>query len=196
MKTFARTFKGLFARHAVVVASVVVISVGGVGGIAYALTSGGSGSPGSAGTPSASGSSSGSGGATGTGSSGSGAGAKSPKATRSGSKIAALVGRAVHAEIVVPKSGGGYQTLDLDRGTVTSLSSTSVTIDSLDGGTPVTAAITSSTHEPKTATISQGEQVILVSSGGNVLILRPDTKANSGSSGAGSAAGTTQGSAS
>jgi hypothetical protein len=40
---------------------------------------------------------------------------------------------AVHGEFVVPKSGGGYQTVDTQRGSVTAVSSSSITIKSSDG---------------------------------------------------------------
>jgi hypothetical protein len=42
---------------------------------------------------------------------------------------------AVHGEFVVPKSGGGYQTMDTQRGSVTAVSNSSITIKSGDGFT-------------------------------------------------------------
>lgn len=39
----------------------------------------------------------------------------------------------MHGQFVVPKSGGGYQTVDVQRGKVTAVSSTSVTVKSSDG---------------------------------------------------------------
>jgi hypothetical protein len=42
-------------------------------------------------------------------------------------------GGVVHGQVTVPKSGGGYQTLDIQDGTVTAVSSTSVTVKSADG---------------------------------------------------------------
>ena len=42
---------------------------------------------------------------------------------------------AVHGQFVVPKAGGGYQTIDTQRGSVTAVSSTSITIKSADGFT-------------------------------------------------------------
>ena len=44
-----------------------------------------------------------------------------------------LGGGAVHGQFVVPKSGGGYQTVDVQRGQVTAVSSTSLTVKSADG---------------------------------------------------------------
>jgi Domain of unknown function (DUF5666) len=40
---------------------------------------------------------------------------------------------ALHGEFVVPKQGGGYQTLLVQRGTVSAVSSTSITVKSEDG---------------------------------------------------------------
>src|SRR3954462_6494679 len=40
---------------------------------------------------------------------------------------------ALHGEFVVPKRGGGYQTLVVQRGTVTSVSSSTITVKSADG---------------------------------------------------------------
>jgi hypothetical protein len=40
---------------------------------------------------------------------------------------------AVHGQFVVPKSGGGYQTIDTQRGAVTAVSATSITVKSADG---------------------------------------------------------------
>ena len=40
---------------------------------------------------------------------------------------------AVHGQFVVPKSGGGYQTIDTQRGSVTAVSATSITVKSADG---------------------------------------------------------------
>jgi hypothetical protein len=54
------------------------------------------------------------------------------------------VGGAVHGQLVVPKSGGGYQTVDVQRGKVTAVSSTSLTVKSADGFS-ATYAVSSST---------------------------------------------------
>jgi hypothetical protein len=40
---------------------------------------------------------------------------------------------AVHGQLVVPKSGGGYQTVDVQSGQVTAVSTTSITLKSADG---------------------------------------------------------------
>jgi hypothetical protein len=51
---------------------------------------------------------------------------------------------AVHGQIVIPKQGGGYQTVDIQQGTVTAVNATSVTVKSADGFTK-TYTVTSST---------------------------------------------------
>lgn len=48
----------------------------------------------------------------------------------------------IHGEFTVPKPGGGYQTVDVQMGTVTAVSSTSVTVKSADGYS-VTYTVTS-----------------------------------------------------
>src|SRR5262249_55609671 len=52
---------------------------------------------------------------------------------------------AVHGQFVVPKSGGGYQTIDTQRGSVTAVSATSITVKSADGFTK-TYQVASSTN--------------------------------------------------
>jgi len=54
------------------------------------------------------------------------------------------IGRVLHGQITVPKSGGGYQTLDVQDGTVTAVSTGSVTVKSADGFT-ATYTVTSKT---------------------------------------------------
>ena len=51
---------------------------------------------------------------------------------------------AIHGQYVAPKPGGGYQTIDVQTGKVTAVSSTSITLRSADGYTH-TYAVTSST---------------------------------------------------
>jgi hypothetical protein len=52
---------------------------------------------------------------------------------------------ALHGQFVVPKSGGGYQTVDMQRGSVTAVSSSSITVKSTDGYTK-TYQVVSSTN--------------------------------------------------
>lgn len=51
---------------------------------------------------------------------------------------------ALHGQFVVPKSGGGYQTVDMQNGQVTAVGTTSITLKSSDGFTK-TYAVASST---------------------------------------------------
>jgi hypothetical protein len=53
-------------------------------------------------------------------------------------------GGAIHGRVTEPKSGGGYQTVDVQRGTVTAVSSSSITVKSADGFL-ATYAVTGST---------------------------------------------------
>ena len=62
-------------------------------------------------------------------------------------------GGIVHGQVVVPKSGGGYQTLDVQRGQVTAVSSTSITVKSADGYTAGYAVTGSTTVDAKPAGI-------------------------------------------
>ena len=52
---------------------------------------------------------------------------------------------AIHGQFVAPKPGGGYQTIDAQRGTVTAVSTGSITVHSGDGYTK-TYQVTSTTH--------------------------------------------------
>ena len=46
-----------------------------------------------------------------------------------------LMGGVLHGELVVPKAGGGYQTVEVQRGQATAVSKTSITVKSADGFT-------------------------------------------------------------
>ena len=43
------------------------------------------------------------------------------------------VAGAIHGQLTVPKAGGGYETVDVQRGSVTAVSGTSITVKSADG---------------------------------------------------------------
>jgi hypothetical protein len=69
---------------------------------------------------------------------------------------------AVHGQLVVPRSGGGYQTEDVQRGSVTAISSTSLTVKSADGFTKTYRVTGSTAVIPPGGTISSvktGQQV-------------------------------------
>jgi hypothetical protein len=55
------------------------------------------------------------------------------------------LGGVIHGQVTVPKSGGGYQTEDVQSGTVTAVSSSSITVKSADGYS-ATYAVASSTE--------------------------------------------------
>jgi hypothetical protein len=71
---------------------------------------------------------------------------------------------AIHGQVTVPKSGGGYQTLDLQSGTVTAVSSSSITVKSSDGYSK-TYDVASSTEVNAQAagigTVKTGDTVVL-----------------------------------
>jgi hypothetical protein len=61
-----------------------------------------------------------------------------------GGGFGAGVAGALHGQFVVPRSGGGYQTEDTQRGSVTAVSTSSITVKSADGFAK-TYQVTSST---------------------------------------------------
>jgi hypothetical protein len=97
-----------------ILAGVAVVALLGGAGVAMAATSG-SPASGTAASPS--------GGTVAT---------PSPSARPGGFGFGGPFG-AVHGQFVAPKSGGGYQTIDTQRGSVTAVSATSITVKSADG---------------------------------------------------------------
>jgi hypothetical protein len=75
------------------------------------------------------------------------------------------LGGAIHGQITVRTAGGGYQTVDIQRGKVTAVSSSSITLKSADGYT-ATYAVASSTEvnaqASGIATVKLGNSVFLV----------------------------------
>jgi hypothetical protein len=71
---------------------------------------------------------------------------------------------AVHGTVVVPKPGGGYQTVAFQNGKVTAVSSTSITLHSADGYSH-TYQVTSSTlvnaRRDGIGSIKAGNQVVV-----------------------------------
>jgi hypothetical protein len=55
------------------------------------------------------------------------------------------LGGVIHGQVTEPKSGGGYQTVDVQRGTVTAVSTSSITVKSADGYS-ASYAVSSSTE--------------------------------------------------
>ena len=69
---------------------------------------------------------------------------------------------AVHGQFVVPKSGGGYQTIDTQRGAVTAVSATSITVKSADGFVKTYQVVSSTNVDAKRdgiSTVKTGHQV-------------------------------------
>ena len=73
-------------------------------------------------------------------------------------------GRILHGQVVVPKSGGGYQTVDVQRGQVTAVSSTSITVKSADGYSATYGVSSSTTVDAQSSGIGSvkvGDRVVL-----------------------------------
>ena len=69
---------------------------------------------------------------------------------------------AVHGQFVVPKSGGGYQTIDTQRGSVTAVSATSMTVKSADGFSKTYQVVSSTNVDAQRdgiSTVKTGHQV-------------------------------------
>jgi hypothetical protein len=79
-------------------------------------------------------------------------------------------GGAIHGQLTEPKPGGGYQTVDVQSGSVTKVSSASITVKSADGYT-ATYAVSSSTEVNAQAagigTIKVGDTVSLTATVSN-----------------------------
>jgi hypothetical protein len=74
-------------------------------------------------------------------------------------------GGAIHGELTVPKSGGGYETLDEQSGTATAVSATSITVKSADGYS-LTYTVTS-----KTLVDAQAAGIGSVKKGDSVFVI-------------------------
>ena len=84
---------------------------------------------------------------------------------------------AVHGTVVVPKSGGGYQTVAFQNGKVTALSSTSITLHSADGYShtyPVTSSTIVNAQRDGIGSIMAGNQVVVTAtvSGSTTTVIR------------------------
>ena len=62
-------------------------------------------------------------------------------------------GGLVHGQFTEPKSGGGYQTVDVQNGTVSAVSASSITVKSADGFTATYAVKSSTVVDAKAAGI-------------------------------------------
>ena len=82
-------------------------------------------------------------------------------------KVHEVLQKAVSGQIEL-RTKSGFVTVEFDRGVVSSISSSSVSVLRSDSKT-VTEAVTSKTHMPKRGTPAKGQQVVVVSEGGNAL---------------------------
>ena len=81
---------------------------------------------------------------------------------RGGPGMGLGMGGAIHGTFVTPKQGGGYQTVDTQRGTVTAVSTTSITVKSSDGFTKtyvVTADTIVNATRDGIASVKNGDEV-------------------------------------
>ena len=84
---------------------------------------------------------------------------------------------AVHGTVVLPKPGGGYQTVAFQNGKVTAVSSTSITLRSADGYShtyPVTSSTNVNAQRDGIASIKVGNQVVVAAtvSGSTTTVIR------------------------
>jgi hypothetical protein len=84
---------------------------------------------------------------------------------------------AVHGTVVVPKSGGGYQTVAFQNGKVTAVSSTSITLRSADGYShtyPVTSSTIVNAQRDGIGSVKVGNQVVVTAtvSGSTTTVIR------------------------
>jgi hypothetical protein len=142
-------------RRALVLIGIGVVSAGSVAGVSFALTSGSttavSAQAGSAQTASTS---------KGTAKSSSTAGDRRQR-------VGAILRRSVHGEIEL-KTSSGFVNYDFDRGAVTSISSSSITVLRADNQS-VTEAVSGSTHMPVRGVPTKGENVVVISTGGKAV---------------------------
>ena len=160
--------KALRASHmwqrALLVTGIGVLAAGSVAGVSFALTSS-SGSPAAAGTTASSKPST------------------TPKANGLRQREIQVLRRTVHGDIEIATKNG-YVTFEFDRGTVTSISSSEIAILRPDGKS-VTEAITGTTHMPKRGVPAKGQNVVVISTGGNsyrIVDVGPFHPVGSGSS--------------
>jgi len=76
---------------------------------------------------------------------------------------------AVHGQFVVPRSGGGYQTIDTQRGAVTAVSATSITVKSADGFVKTYQVVSSTNVDARRngiAAVRIGHQVAVTATDG------------------------------
>ena len=132
-------------RRALLVTGIGVLAAGSVAGVSFALTSS-SGSPSAAGTTAKP--------------------AATPKANGTPpARARRVLRRTVHGQIEIATKNG-FVTFEFDRGVVTSISSSEITVLRPDGQS-VTEAITGTTQMPKRGVPAKGQNVVVISVGSN-----------------------------
>jgi hypothetical protein len=84
---------------------------------------------------------------------------------RHGMGMGLSIGDALHGTVTVEKQGGGYQTLDGQRGAVTAVSKDSITVKSVDGFSEtyvVTADTLVNAKRDGIASIIKGDEVAII----------------------------------
>jgi hypothetical protein len=148
---------GRIYRRALLTVGIGIAAAGGIAGASYGLTSNSGPATQAAATSKAS---------TGSNSSGS-SGHKASSDARSHSRLMRLLRRAVSGDVEID-TGSGFVYVDFDRGVVTSISSSAVTVLRADGHS-VSDAITSTTHMPKRGAPGKGTNVVVISTSGKAL---------------------------
>jgi hypothetical protein len=99
-----------------------------------------------------------------------------------GAGLRALLKRTIHAQLIVRGKGGQWVTVDFDRGKITTISSSSITITRPDG-VSVSAAITTSTSFRRTteSKLGAGDSVAIVQVAGDARFVVALRGASSGS---------------
>jgi hypothetical protein len=155
MKPMKAVKASRLGRRALLLGGIGILSAGSVAGVSYALTSSTSGPATAQVAATTSSSQKGS--------------TTTPKVSRPYQRARAVLRRAVSGEVELATKSG-FVTIDFDRGSVTSISGSSITILRPDG-VSVTDAINSATHMPKRGVPTKGENVVMVSHSGNALYL-------------------------
>jgi hypothetical protein len=97
-----------------------------------------------------------------------GKGPRGPKGPKGGQGLGRL-GKATHGELVVPKDGGGYETVTFDRGAITAVDAGSLTLKRADGPSVTLKLVDTTTYKGKAkapADLTAGDEVDVLSAGG------------------------------
>ncbi len=87
------------------------------------------------------------------------------------SRAAKMARHAIGVQVTLHTKSGD-KIVEVERGTVTALSATSITVKRIDGQS-FTASISSTTHEPRKAALKDGAKVVLMESSGHATVILP-----------------------